>query len=358
MPLLSSLPRNLRHAVLDVVWRQWRVLGAGAAAPFTKRSTSYGKDGRRQLRTLVDPEALVLVSLMLFEDERRLGDLLHDWGARNSDLLSVQRMRNLEAGYPETVRSVLSQRLAWFAAVARDEGKDLRWRPLAKGWTGMAGGSSSAEGDQSEGERLAVDRRRSASTPVSRGNAEASKKSRATRARLTSDVTLLLRLRLGLGVGVKSDLLAFLLARDEEWATVRDIADATRYTVAAVRRAAEDLAAARLIESLGRQPTTYRAVFVAWAPLLGLEDRPPRWGSWHERFVFATDFLQWADVARAHPLSDYAFGVHGRQLLEEHRPAFEHDLVAVWSEHSQLSDWGAFVSRSVRDLGAWMQEMG
>ncbi len=355
---LEQLATELRHAVLDVVWRQWRVLGAGAAAPFTMRSTSHGEEGRRQLRTLVDPEALVLVSLMLSDDERRLVDLLHDWGARNSDLLSVQRMRNLEAGYPETVRSILGQRLAWFAAVARDEGKDLRWRPLAKGWTGVARMSPTAEGDQSGSEILDTDGIRSRSTPGSRGNAGASKKSRATRARLTSDVTLLLRLRLGLGVGVKSDLLAFLLARDEEWATVRDIADATRYTVTAVRRAAEDLAAARLVESLGGQPTTYRAVYAAWAPLLSLEDRPPRWGSWHERFVFATDFLRWADVAREHPLSDYAFGVHGRQLLEKHRTAFEHDLVAVWSEHSQLPDWGAFLSRSVRDLGAWMEEMG
>lgn len=321
---LQRLAATLRHAALDVAWRQWRAIGAGAAAGGTRKPN---------LHALVDPEALILISLLLLREERRLRDLLHDWGAINSDLLSVQRMKNLAADYPEPVRRPLAAGLAWFATVARDAGKDLRWRPLAQN-----GAAASARPTRAEPTR-------------------ASTKSRATRARLTGDATLLLRLRLGLGVSVKADLIAFLLARVDAWATVRDVAGATGYTAAAVRRAAEDLAAARLIESLGGQPTRYRATFGAWAPLLGLKDRPPRWGSWHERFVFAAAFLDWADAGRERPLSDYAFGAHGRELLERHRAAFERDLVAVWSEHSPVQDWGAFVGRSVRSLAAWMERM-
>lgn len=337
--LLQQLAAELRRAVLDVAWRQWRALGAAAAVQTGAGTPARGRGTVHELHCLVDPEALVLVSLALLQDERRLGDLMQDWGARNSDLLSVQRMKNLEADYPEPVRGPLAGRLAWFATLARDAGKDLRWRALAEA-------GADADVHRSEPARYARG-----------GPSGASTKSRATRARLTAGATLLLRLRLGLGVGVKADLLAFLLARGEEWGSVRDIAGAIGYTVAAVRRAAADLAAARLIESRHGQPASYRATYGAWAPLLGLKDRPPRWAGWHERFVFATAFLHWAAVARERPLSDYAFGAHGRQLLEQHRPAFERDVVAVWSEHSPVSDWGAFVGQSVRSLAAWMEKM-
>lgn len=364
---LERLADGLRQSLLTVAWQQWRALGAGAAggrASEGERPRGLGGQGRRRLPhtladTLVDPEALVLVSLLLVDHERRLGDLLHDWGTRNSDLLSIQRMKNLEATYPEPVRGLLSQRLAWFAAVARDEGKDLRWRSLAQGWSGPSAGDpgESAE-SQNETSAEASSHKRMYGAHAPRN---APTKMRAARARLVARSTLMLRLRLGLGVGVKADLVTFLLARAEEWATVRDIADATGYTVAAVRRAAEDMAEARLIEarsieSRNRQPASYRATREAWAPLLGLRYPPLSWGSWHERFRFATAFLHWAEVARERPLSAYAFGSQGRQLLEQHHVAFERDQVAVWSSHSAVEDWGEFVGRAVRSLGSWMEE--
>lgn len=336
---LQSLADRLREALLTVAWRQWRVLGAGAAG--RSASTTFSRaagEPRLHLQSLVDPEALVQVSLLLLDHERRLGDLLHDWGARNSGLLSVQRMKNLMSDYPDLVRESLIHRMAWFAAVARDAGKDLRWKSLAKDWVEPSSGNPLA---RPKGEHAPI---------------AASTKSRATRARLVAGATLVLRLRLGLGVGVKADLIAFLLADEDEGATVRDIAEATRYTVAAVRRAAEDLAAARLIESLQGQPTGYQTSYGAWAPLLGLQDNRPQWANWHERFQFALAFLQWADSARERPLSEYAFGAHGRQLLERYRPVFENDGVANESARSPVQDWGAHVSRSVRSLAARMEE--
>lgn len=353
---LQQLADRLRQALLTVAWRQWRVLGAGSARRPSQGDVSRGgNDPRRHLHALVDPEALVLVSLVLLDHEQRLGDLLHDWGVRNSDLLSVQRMKNLETDYPAAVRGPLSHRVAWFAAVARDEGKDLRWRSLAQGWPGLAG---SRPGELAEGQHM-LPALRAFSTRAygAHAPADAQAKTRAVRTHLVAGATLVLRLRLGLGVGVKADLISFLLARTDDRATIREISDATRYTVAAVRRAADDLAAARLIESLDGQPAGYRVTYDAWAPLLGLHDRPPRWASWHERFQFATAFLHWADVARERPLSAYAFGANGRELLERNQPAFERDLVAVWSAHSQVSDWAAFVSRAVQSLASWMEQM-
>lgn len=348
---LAQLADELRDAVLRVVWRQWRTLGAAAVGRHT--SHSRAADGEtRHVEALIDPEALVLISLTLLRDERRLGDMLHDWAVLNSDLLSVQRIKNLEADYPAPMQNELMHQLALFATAASDEGKDLRWRPLAHRPSVSGEGKHGARASSDESLNDSLARTSHAHAPSG-----ARVKMRAARTRLLADATLLLRLRLGFGVGIKADLLAFLLARAEDWATVREVVDATGYTSAAVRRAAEDLAAARLIESLDGQPSGYRVSYAYWAPLLGLKDRPPRWAAWHERFVFAAAFLHWSHAARARPLSEYALGAYGRDLLEHHRPAFEQDLVARWSVHSPVQDWSAFVSKSVRSLSAWMEEM-
>lgn len=351
---LAQLADTLRVALFDVVWRQWRVLGASASSRSAHAAApSASTDARRHPDAVVDPEALVLVSLVLLDHERRLGDLLHDWGARNSDLLSVQRMKNLTADYPDPVPAPLAHRVSWFAAVARDVGKDLRWRSLAQSWGGEPGRWPDVGKHHESSTRVSAYVR----APGAHAPRNASTKARATRAQLVSGATLMLQLRLGLGVGVKSDLLAFLLANEEQPATVRDIAEATGYTVAAVRRAADDLATARLIESREGQPVCYRAAYNAWAALLGLGDRSVRWANWHQRFQFATHFLHWADAARERPLSTYAFGAHGRELIEQHRPAFERDRIAVWSAHAPVQDSGAFVSRTVRALATWMEDM-
>ncbi|MBL0171913.1 MAG: hypothetical protein IPP90_14565 [Gemmatimonadaceae bacterium] len=155
---------------------------------------------------------------------------------------------------------------------------------------------------------------------------------------------------------MKADLIAMLLSRRDEWATVRD-SRRHRLPPAAVRRAADDLATARLIESREGQPAGYRALSAAWAPLLAPVEPTPQWASWHERVLFVASFMHWADAANSRPLSGYAFGVHGRELLEQHRRAFcANDMVAVWSAHSPVNDWADFVERSVRALAGWIEE--
>ncbi|MFY7921846.1 MAG: hypothetical protein ACOVSI_05475 [Gemmatimonas sp.] len=332
---LAQLAERLRQAVLNVVWQQWRILGAGTT---TGRTRVVESDRHDHQHALVDPEALVLVSLTLLEEERRLGDVLHDWCVHNSDLLSVQRMKNLEADYQAPTRQSLAQPLAWFAAVATDKAKDHRWKSLAHTPKG-------ADAEQAYGRQFG-----------SHAPGGAKTKSRAVRARLKDPAALMLRLRLGLGVGIKSDLIAFLLARGGGWATTREMTEATKYTVAAVRRAAEDLAAARLIESVDDQATRYRVSVDQWGPLLGVHGRPSSWESWHERFLFTTAFLTWAADARQRPLTAYAFGANGRRLLENHRAAFGRDQLVLWNAHADVQDWDSVVDETVRQLASWMEE--
>ena len=311
---LGPLARRLREAVLDVIWRQWRAVGAQAIAG--KRAGS-----------VVDPEALILISVTLMREELRLADLVNDWVALNSDLLSVQRVNNLSAAYPATTR----EQLSWLAGVAFERGKDSRWRSIVKRSPQVGAAPNSSHSLRTD-------------------------KNRAIRPRFAGPATLMLQLRLGLGVGAKADVLAYLLAMEGGRTTVREIASATSYTVATVRRAAEDMAAARLIHASSSQPVTYRANRDGWTGVLGLTDGPPMWRSWHDRFLFAVEFLVYAQEVAKLPMSPYAAGVKGRELLEKHRSAFEKDLVTVWSEHTPVADWMAFVENAVETLAEWMVE--
>ena len=81
-PTAAELANELRQATLDYLWRQWRVVGAGV----TSSSPA---------RTIIDPEALVLMSLTMLEHERRLADVVWSWIDVNHALVSVQRLGNL-----------------------------------------------------------------------------------------------------------------------------------------------------------------------------------------------------------------------------------------------------------------------
>lgn len=306
---LDALSTQLRAAALEVVWRQWRAVGGQVAT-------------KEIARSIIDPEALVMLSLSLLHEEHRLVDVLHDWTLLNSDLLSVQRLKNLAASYPETAR----QRLGALAKIAWRDGKDLRWRSLA-------------------------DEGRSGSRVFSSARTA---KSRAIRVRLDDHTTLMFRLRLGFGVGAKADVLGFLLTTAEIEASVRDISEALGYTVAAVRRVADDMAAARLLQTSDRQPILFRADPKAWEKALALPVDLPAWCNWHQRFVFVADFLGWAESVRKKELTPYVLGAKGRELLEAHRPAFERGQLTEWTEHSAIADLAAYVEHAVRSLATWM----
>ncbi|MBA3558889.1 MAG: hypothetical protein H0W30_09845 [Gemmatimonadaceae bacterium] len=245
---LGALAETLRTAALTVLWRQWRAVGGQTAT-------------RGAAQAIVDPEALVLQSLAMTENEPRLADILHDWTLLNSDLLSVQRLKNLAPAYTKET----AERLAWLARVVTVEVKDLRWRSLCA--------------DDP------VNRSAAGSDPEIRTN-----KRRAIRVRPEAPATLALRLRLGFGVGAKADVLTFLIGTSGDGATVREIAGATGYTVAAVRRAAEDMAAAALLHVTAEQPVKFRADSDAWGEVLGVAGEVPPWGHWQARFALWLPF--------------------------------------------------------------------
>jgi hypothetical protein len=67
----------------------------------------------------------------------------------------------------------------------------------------------------------------------------------------------------------------------------------------------------------------YRADPGAWGGVLGIQGPLPAWRGWQARFAFVAAFLDWAEGARERPLSRYALGAKGRELVEAHQAAFD-----------------------------------
>jgi len=89
---LDNIRRVALRAAIDVAWAQW-------SCPTHRTASS----GTRRVSSIVDAEALVLLSLCLCDDERRLRDLLAVLAKSHSKLLSVHRMQHLGERFPDEV---------------------------------------------------------------------------------------------------------------------------------------------------------------------------------------------------------------------------------------------------------------
>lgn len=264
----ARLARSLREALLGAVWVQWRALGGQAAV-------THAPAG------IVDPEALVLASLWLKDDEPRLWDFLYGFATMGSRLLSVQRIKGMVSGFPED----RADRLASFAAAVAQAGRDPRWRAL-------------------------VGRRR-----VRAGRPG---KTAEPSAAMALPAALMLRLRAGFGVDVRTDALTYLIGRREAWADVREMASALGYAKATVRGASEALADARLIERSGDRPARYYASGARWCGLLGLAEAPA-WQPWARAYPLALALLRWLEKEGARPMSDALASSLAREWVHTRR---------------------------------------
>jgi len=266
-----SLVETVAEAAIESAWAQWRSLGLLITAP-------------RRGQWIVDPEALVLVSLSLRDRERRLWDVLASWAKTSSKLLSVQRVKNLMSNYP----SRTADRLAEFARLAIADGGDQRWRKLA----------GTKSGPRPRDQRL--------SSPGPRG---------------WEPAALMVRLRLGIGVGLQADILTFLLSLRGEWASARLIAEAIGYSVYAVRRTADKMAEARFLTTTTNKPLEYRVDTSAWRAVLGFGEDVPPWRYWHQAYAFVADLVACAEEQELEASTRYLLSSRLRDLTEKHQDA-------------------------------------
>jgi hypothetical protein len=116
---------------------------------------------------------------------------------------------------------------------------------------------------------------------------------------------------------VKPDLLAILLGARGAWLDVAQLADLSAYTVSAVRRAADDLANARFIESSGGHSRAFRADVGAWqgqVPDMG----EPLWRRRADGFALVLRWLYRVQQEHAQPRSELALAINFGVLMTDH----------------------------------------
>lgn len=289
--LVRSIGALAAETAVEVAWAQW-----GALTP-----TAAGVSDHPRVSSIVDPEALILLSLAVRDHERRLTDLLAGFALRGSSLISIQRLKTLAKDHPEAVR----ERIPDFGRYGLDAG-DRRWRTHAADPAAAVGSAPRAKDFG----------------PL----------------RLTAGPALMLRLRAGMGVGAKADLLTFLLGRQGSAAELKTIALATGYSNRAVRTAAEEMALARLIQEVEGTPASYRADPKAWRSVLAIQQpdgrpasdpRAPLWRFWSVVFSFLTTVVDWHREAKAAEWSGYVASSRARDLMETHRRRLRYTGVAL-----------------------------
>jgi hypothetical protein len=303
------------RTAVEVAWAQWSSLTAAAVSA-----------GQSRVWSIIDPEALVLLSLSVRDRERRLDDLLAGWARIGASLLSVQRLKTLARDYPDPVREQVPD----FARYAAEAG-DRRWRTHAA--------------ERSEAH---------ASTP---------RRKDLGPLRLVEGPALMLRLRAGLGVGAKADLLTFLLGLGGAAADLKTIALATGYTGRAMRTAAEEMALARFIHEVVGPPSSYVANPLAWESVLD-SDRPgpaategasiPPWRFWSVAFAFLTAVIHWESEAARSGWSAYVASSRARDLMEAQRRRLRYlDAPAAGAADARGAEYLEVFREVVESVSDW-----
>jgi hypothetical protein len=265
----------------------------------------------------VDPEALLLLSLHRMDDEPRIARLIPWWATVGARLLSVQRTKNLLAEYPSGRAGAVGR----FARSAVRDGGDLRWRSIA-GRTGMD----------------AARRKDLGASPM-----------------VATPPALMLRLRLAFGVGIKADVLTYLLGMVGAPCTVQEIARATRYYPRAVRRALEELAAARVVLAAATAPISYHADADAWAAVLDLRGGPPPWRPWADAFLLITKLLGWLEAPVPAEGSSYVTSSTARDLAEEQLDTFRQFGVSPPSSEAYPGE--AYLEPFTETVRNWVERL-
>ena len=297
---LQGIANRLRERTIDAAWRQWAALGAIT-------------DAVPAARSIVDPEALLLISLCFGSYERRLHDVVTSWSQHWVRLLSVQRIKNLMPLFSHSTVEAVGE----FAGFAVAKAKDHRWRSLAE-----------------------------TSRDSFRGSRE---KTWRPPAGFPGDTALMLRLRQGFGVNLRADLLAYLLSSRAGKATVSELS-AAGYTKAAVRRTADDMAAAGFIVKVPDAPSDYYDVDQeAWFGLLGMDPGVLTWDYWQLLYAMASRIDEWAVTAADRSVTEMARDVLGQDLiasewaqvarLESSFRSKPGDTISFDSQVTHLCDW-------------------
>ena len=113
--LLKEFKKSVLDSLLNILWRQWSAIGV--------QGGSYEEE-----RRVVDPEALLLLTLSVARHDSRLFDEVLDWMDVNGDFLNIQRLQNLQKQYAFHSMPQLSAVAEW---MGRKSSVTQKWKKLS-----------------------------------------------------------------------------------------------------------------------------------------------------------------------------------------------------------------------------------
>ncbi len=116
---LSEFKSTVLERLLGLLWRQWSSLGV----------SGYSHSGENKV---VDPEALLLLTLTVARHDPRLFDEVLDWLDLNGAFLNVQRLQNLLKQYDFQAKAELSAAAEW---LGRKSNYAMKWKKLASAYS-------------------------------------------------------------------------------------------------------------------------------------------------------------------------------------------------------------------------------
>jgi hypothetical protein len=195
--LLTEFKKEFQDRVFDILWRQWSALGVAGHGDVWRGS-------------LIDPEALLLITCTVGRYDARMFDAMVEWMGINGRYINVQRLKRimtseLFAG-EQVVRAV--------AAITSDSVSAAKWSSMAK--TGEAGEPPCPLFFLSHGKPMPVVQE---TDPIFREHGllrtryEARNVAQLFRPEPVSN--LMLRLRAFLGVNARCEIIAYLLLHEK-----------------------------------------------------------------------------------------------------------------------------------------------
>lgn len=116
---LTGFRSRILESLLNLLWRQWSAIGVSA----------YGEIEERRV---IDPEALLMLTLTVARHDARLFDEVMDWLEVNGDYLNVQRLQNLVRHFDFQAQAQLSAVAEW---LEKKPATGLKWKKLATKYT-------------------------------------------------------------------------------------------------------------------------------------------------------------------------------------------------------------------------------
>ena len=287
--LQEKLGREVNEGLQRFLWRQWSQLGLAGEVEF-------------QDRWVIDPEALLVFTLLFGRHDARLFDEVVDWTVRNGRLLSIQRLKNIMDARND---GAVSRTLSALAMVVDSRDPKSRWSRLAHSFTESEAAPESFFLDLDEKPFAVV------GDPDEHFLRTGYLRSRVHLRGLSQPVpmrpltNLIFRLRSLFGLGPRAEVLAYLLTNSDGQASV--IAQATHYSRTQVQEALGGLVQA---DAVTAQPRGRRRTFSTdvgrWLRLLDLPNESlPLWVNWPQVFDGLLDLATLLARLETQQQSDY-----------------------------------------------------